>query len=261
MLKRDYMLSLLDQELAAGQFQDFCPNGLQVEGREQIHRVVSGVTACQALIDAAIVEDADAILVHHGYFWKGESQQIRGMKKQRLQTLLHHDINLFAYHLPLDAHPTLGNNAQLALRLGLTTEGGLDDSPRPIGNVGRLDSPMSASEFAAHVEAVLGRTPLHIGDPGDEIETIGWCTGGAQGFIEKAQAKGVDAYLSGEISEPTTHFAGKPVCTISLVATMPRNVTVPWRWGSGSATITALNIPLLISITRLKPGAVRGFPV
>ncbi|MTT52408.1 Nif3-like dinuclear metal center hexameric protein [Alcanivorax sp. VBW004] len=207
MLKRDYMLSLLDQELATDRFQDFCPNGLQVEGREQIHRVVSGVTACQALIDAAIVEEADAILVHHGYFWKGESQQVRGMKKQRLQTLLRHDINLFAYHLPLDAHPTLGNNVQLALRLGLTTEGGLDDSPRPIGNVGRLDSPMSASEFAAHVEAVLGRTPLHVGDPGDEIETIGWCTGGAQGFIEKAQAKGVDAYLSGEISEPTTHFA------------------------------------------------------
>lgn len=207
MLKRDYMLTLLDQELAADHFQDYCPNGLQVEGREQIRRVVSGVTACQALIDAAIVEDADAILVHHGYFWKGEDQRVRGMKKQRLQTLLRHDINLFAYHLPLDAHPTLGNNAQLARRLGFSVEGGLDDSPRPIGNVGRLDSPMSAAEFAAHAEAVLGRTPLHVGDPGDEIETIGWCTGGAQGFIDKAQIRGVDAYLSGEISEPTTHFA------------------------------------------------------
>ncbi|EKF74190.1 hypothetical protein A11A3_10237 [Alcanivorax hongdengensis A-11-3] len=207
MLKRDDMLKLLDNELQTDRFQDYCPNGLHVEGREQIRRVVSGVTASQALIEAALVEDADAILVHHGYFWKGEDPRVAGMKKQRLQTLLRHDLNVFAYHLPLDAHPTLGNNAQLARRLGLSVEGGLDDAPRPIGNIGRLDSPMSAAEFAAHVEAVLGRTPVHVGDPGDEIETIGWCTGAAQGFIEKAQRLGVDAYLSGEISEPTAHVA------------------------------------------------------
>ena len=134
--------------------------GLQVEGREQIHRVVSGVTACQALIDAAIVEEADAILVHHGYFWKGEEQQVRGMKNSACRLLLRHDINLFAYHLPLDAHPTLGNNAQLARRLGLITEGGLDDSPLPVGNIGRLDSPMSAVRIQCPCGSGIGPDAL-----------------------------------------------------------------------------------------------------
>lgn len=208
MLKRDHMLGLLDEELQVHRFSDYCPNGLQVEGREQVRRLVTGVTACQALIDAAIVEEADAILVHHGYFWKGEDQRVRGMKKQRLQSLLRHDISLFAYHLPLDAHPQLGNNAQLARRLGLHVEGALEPgNPLSIGSVGRLDEPMSAEDFAAHVEAVLGREALHIGDTQDEIETLAWCTGAAQGFIEQARSLGVDAYLSGEISEPTTHFA------------------------------------------------------
>lgn len=208
MLKRDHLLSVLDGELQPQRFRDYSPNGLQVEGRDQIRRLVTGVTACQALIDAAIVEEADAIFVHHGYFWKNEDQRVRGMKKQRLQSLLRHDLNLFAYHLPLDAHPQLGNNAQLAQRLGVRVEGGLEaDNPLSIGNVGRLDEPMSAADFAAHAEAVLGREALHIGDGQDEIETLAWCTGAAQGFIEQAQARGVDAYLSGEISEPTTHFA------------------------------------------------------
>lgn len=208
MLKRDHLLAMLDRELQPQRFRDYCPNGLQVEGRDQVRRLVTGVTACQALIDAAIVEEADALFVHHGYFWKNEDQKVRGMKKQRLQTLLRHDLNLFAYHLPLDAHPQLGNNAQLARRLGLRTEGGLEgDNPLSIGNVGRLEEPMSAEDFGAHVEAVLGREALHIGDGQDEIETLAWCTGAAQGFIEQAQALGVDAYLSGEISEPTTHFA------------------------------------------------------
>ena len=119
MLKRDHLLRVLDDELQPHRFRDYSPNGLQVEGREQVRRLVTGVTACQALIDAAIVEEADAIFVHHGYFWKNEDQRVRGMKKQRLQSLLRHDISLFAYHLPLDAHPQLGNNAQLARRLGL----------------------------------------------------------------------------------------------------------------------------------------------
>lgn len=208
MLSRDEMLRCLDQELQSSRFKDYCPNGLQVEGRKQIRRVVTGVTASQALIDAAIVAEADAILVHHGYFWKGESPAIRGIKKQRLQSLLAHNINLFAYHLPLDAHPRLGNNAQLARLLGITIDGPLNpEDSMPIGNVGRFDSPQSAAEFSQLVESVLGRTPLHIGDAGDEIETIGLCTGAAQGFIEHAQRQGMDAYLSGEISEPTTHFA------------------------------------------------------
>ena len=205
MLKRDQMVRILDEKLNPAAFRDYCPNGLQVEGRGQIRRLVTGVTACQALLDAALIEEADAVLVHHGYFWKNEEQAIRGIRKQRLQTLLRHDLNLFAYHLPLDAHPTLGNNAELGRRLGLTVTGLLRDDG--IGLVGHLPEPMPALEFAELIEDVVGREALHIGEAEDEIETVAWCTGAAQGFIEQAQAKGVDAYLSGEISEPTVHFA------------------------------------------------------
>ncbi|KAF0805171.1 hypothetical protein A167_03537 [Alcanivorax sp. S71-1-4] len=207
MVRRDDMLKALDTLLKPQQFRDYCPNGLQVEGREQIRRVVTGVTACQALLDAALVEDADAVLVHHGYFWKNEDARIRGMKRQRLQTLLKNDLNLFAYHLPLDAHPDLGNNIQLARRLGLAVTGWLGEGDSALGLVGRLPEPMPAADFAALVEEALGRDTLHIGESEDEIDSIAWCTGAAQGFIEQAQAAGVDAYLSGEISEPTVHFA------------------------------------------------------
>lgn len=208
MLKREQMLEVLDRELQPEQFRDYCPNGLQVEGREQIRRVVSGVTACQALIDAAVIEDADAILVHHGYFWKNEAPEVRGMKKQRLQSLLRHDLNLFAYHLPLDAHPRLGNNAELARVLGLEVTGAMEpDNPLSLGLTGRLAEPQGAAEFAVQVGEELGREVLHIGEERDQIETLAWCTGAAQGFIERARALGVDAYLSGEVSEPTTHFA------------------------------------------------------
>lgn len=208
MLKREQMLASLNDLLQPGRFRDYCPNGLQVEGRGQIRRVVTGVTACQALLDAAVVEEADAVLVHHGYFWKGENECVTGMKRQRLHTLLRHDINLFAYHLPLDAHPELGNNAALARVLDLETTGGLEaDNPLSIGLIGHLPSAMTAEEFAQFAGDRLGRDVLHIGEREDEIESIAWCTGAAQGFIEQAQARGVDAYLSGEVSEPTVHTA------------------------------------------------------
>lgn len=208
MLKREQMTAALEELLQPHKFKDYCPNGLQVEGRQQIRRVVSGVTACQALLDAAVVEEADAVLVHHGYFWKGEDSRVAGMKKQRLHTLLRHDLNLFAYHLPLDAHPTLGNNAALARVLDLEIEAGLEEgNPLSVGLVGRLPTPMTAEEFADHVAGRLGREVMHVGETEDEIDSIAWCTGAAQGFIEQAQARGVDAYLSGEISEPTTHVA------------------------------------------------------
>lgn len=208
MVKRDDMLSALDKLLQPEKFRDYCPNGLQVEGKEIIQRVVTGVTASQALLDAAVVEQADAIFVHHGYFWKGEDARVRGMKKHRLQTLLAHDINLFGYHLPLDAHPKLGNNICLAQALSLEVEGGMEPgNPLSVGLTGRLPHAMSAEEFAEFVESRLGREVLHIGESEDEIETLAWCTGAAQGFIEQAQALGVDAYLSGEISEPTVHVA------------------------------------------------------
>lgn len=208
MIKRDELASCLDGELQVARFKDYCPHGLQVEGREQVRRLVTGVTACQALLDAAIIEEADALLVHHGYFWRGEDERIRGIKRQRLYTLLRHDINLFAYHLPLDAHPTLGNNATLARVLDLHVSGSLEPgNPLAIGLSGELPERMTAAELASHIEDRLGREVLHIGDPNDEIETLGWCTGAAQGLISQAQALGVDAYLSGEISEPTVHFA------------------------------------------------------
>jgi dinuclear metal center YbgI/SA1388 family protein len=208
MIKRDALLAALDGELQSARFKDYCPNGLQVEGREQIRRIVTGVTACQALLDAAVVEEADAVLVHHGYFWRGEDERVRGIKRQRLQTLLRHDLNLFAYHLPLDVHPTLGNNATLAARLDFAVLGGLEpDNPQSVGLYGDLPELMTAAELAAHLEDRLGREVMHIGDPGDEIETVGWCTGAAQNYIERAQGLGLDAYISGEISEQTVHFA------------------------------------------------------
>lgn len=197
-----------DQYLDAASFRDYCPNGLQVEGRGEVRRLVSGVTASLALIEAAIEADADALLVHHGYFWKGEDARITGMKQRRLRLLLQHDISLIAYHLPLDAHVTVGNNAQLAQRLGLTVQ---DRTGEPGGPqllfLGVPESPMTAEAFGTHIERRLGRRPQHIPGSGARIERLAWCTGAAQGYIEQAVAQGVDAFLSGEISEPTVHVA------------------------------------------------------
>jgi dinuclear metal center YbgI/SA1388 family protein len=146
--------------------------------------------------------------VHHGYFWKGEPEVVTGMKKRRLQTLLTHDISLLAYHLPLDGHPQLGNNARLADKLGLQITGGLEsDNPLSIGLVGRLERPLSATEFSQQIATALGREVLHIDGGTDLIETVGWCTGAAQGYIDKAATLGLDAFISGEISEPTVHSA------------------------------------------------------
>lgn len=198
----------LDALLQPASISDYCPNGLQVEGRAEVRRLVSGVTASQALLDAAVAADADAILVHHGYFWKGENPCVRGIKKRRLATLLAHDISLLAYHLPLDLHPELGNNAQLAARLGIRIEGGLEvDNPRSIGLYGRLPVAQTAPQFADLLEQVLGRRPEHIAGGPQLIERVGWCTGAAQGYIGQAIDRGLDAYISGEISEPTVHDA------------------------------------------------------
>ncbi|SEA63149.1 dinuclear metal center protein, YbgI/SA1388 family [Thiothrix caldifontis] len=194
--------------LNVSKFRDYAPNGLQVEGRAEVKRIVTGVTASQALLDAAVEHNADAVLVHHGYFWKGESPVIRGMKKRRIATLLQHDISLLGYHLPLDAHPTLGNNAQLAARLGICTEGVMDERElQGVGNVGSLAEPVSLDAFGQHVAAVLGRKPLLITGGEHPIRRMAWCTGGGQGHIQQAVELGVDAYLSGEISEHTVHVA------------------------------------------------------
>lgn len=202
------VIDQLDLWLQPGQVSDYCPNGLQVEGRSEVKKIISGVTASQALLDAAVAAGADAVLVHHGYFWKGEDPCLRGMKKRRIQTLLRHDISLIAYHLPLDLHPEMGNNAQLARLLGLQVEGGLELNQRnPVGLWGRLDTPLSAEELTDRIEQVLGRRPQHIEGRSELIETLGWCTGAAQGYIDHAVARGLDAFISGEISEPTVYAA------------------------------------------------------
>jgi len=193
--------------LSPERFQDYCPNGLQVEGRPQIKRLISGVTASMALLEAARDNGADAIIVHHGYFWKGESPVVSGMKRKRLQLLLQNDISLIAYHLPLDAHPELGNNAQLARQLDIEITGGLQATANPIGNVGKLNAAMSPESFVEKIAQRLGRAPQFIEGGNHDIHTVAWCTGAAQDYIEQAAALGVDAFISGEISEQTVHSA------------------------------------------------------
>lgn len=209
-MKRTKLINHLTELLKPFQISDYCPNGLQVEGKSEIKKIVTGVTASQALIDAAIERGADAILVHHGYFWKGEDQTITGMKKHRIQRLLAHDINLIAYHLPLDVHPELGNNAQLGALLGLDIERPLEPwNKSSVAVKGKLATPMSVEDFAILIENKLGRAPL-VNAAGDHlIKTVAWCTGGGQSFIDLAASQGIDAYLTGEASEQTIHSSNE----------------------------------------------------
>jgi dinuclear metal center YbgI/SA1388 family protein len=199
----EYLACLLDIR----RIRDFSPNGLQVEGRGRIARLVTGVTASLALIDAALADGADAILVHHGYFWRGEDGRITGTRRHRLGRLLSNDLNLYAYHLPLDMHPELGNNAQLGLRLGLVRQQQFGEND--LGWLGQPDDPQvrTVGELAARIEQRLGRAPLLIGDPHQPAGRVGWCTGAAQGYLDDAIAAGANTYLSGEISEQTVHLA------------------------------------------------------
>lgn len=198
----------LNKLLNVSKFRDYAPNGLQVEGKTEVNTIVTGVTACQALLDAAVELQADAVLVHHGYFWKNESPVLRGMKKQRIATLLRHDISLFGYHLPLDAHPELGNNAQLAKLLNISVEGVLDERElQGVGNIGSLAETTTLSTFSQLLAQQLGREPVVIAGGEHLIKRIAWCSGGAQNYIQQAHALGADAYISGEISENTVHFA------------------------------------------------------
>ena len=202
------LVNYCDQLLGVDQFQDYCPNGLQVEGRAQIKTLVSGVTASQALIDAALAHQADSVLVHHGYFWKGENPCVVGMKRRRLQSLLTGEISLLAYHLPLDAHDELGNNAQLGRVLGIAVRGGFGGGRGPdIALHGELRAPASPQQLSDHIARQLGREPLHIPGHSELITKVAWCTGAAQSYIEQAAALGADAFISGEISEQTVHVA------------------------------------------------------
>lgn len=195
---------LVNQLLNTESFKDYAPNGLQVEGRGEIKKVVTGVTACQALLDEAVRLDADAVLVHHGYFWKSEAPAIKGMKRQRLKTLLANDINLFGWHLPLDGHPELGNNALLAKMFDIDVKGEI----ALLLPWGELKTPLSGEQLAQRIAQVLGREPLHCGDNAPAlIKRVAWCSGGGQGYIDDAAAFGVDAFISGEVSEQTIHSA------------------------------------------------------
>ena len=206
-VSRVELCQFLAQQLEISKINDYCPNGLQVEGRQQIKVLVSGVTASIALIDAAIAMQADCLLVHHGYFWRGEDPCLVGQKFQRIKKLLDHGINLLAYHLPLDLHPQWGNNAQLARVLELSSEGSF--APQQLASIGRALNPAlkTVGDLSDWIAVKLGRTPLLIGAREQPLERIGWCTGAAQNYLGDAVEQGVSVYLSGEISEPTVHLA------------------------------------------------------
>ena len=199
---------LLNEKLSTDRINDYAPNGLQVEGKSEIKKIITGVTASQALIDYAVAQQADALLVHHGYFWKSENPCIRGMKGKRIKTLLVNDINLYGYHLPLDVHPELGNNAKLAQLLGISDLQPLENSSTSIPVWGMLKDPVTAEEFAHRIEQVLHRKPLICTENGPHlIRKVGICTGGGQGYIDLAAAQGCDAFITGEVSEQTIHSA------------------------------------------------------
>ncbi|MDB5965600.1 MAG: Nif3-like dinuclear metal center hexameric protein [Polaromonas sp.] len=209
---RALLLAAFDQLLQPARFKDFGPNGLQVEGKPEVRKIVSGVTASLALIEAAVAAQADAVFVHHGLFWRGQDGRVTGWMKQRLALLLAHDINLFAYHLPLDAHPELGNNAQLGLRLGLVPhEGELGRfGEQRLGFLGgKADGSgfASAEELADTVKSALKRPVTSVGRARAAIKNVAWCSGGAQDYFEDAIAAGADAFITGEISEPQAHYA------------------------------------------------------
>jgi dinuclear metal center YbgI/SA1388 family protein len=198
----------LERCLQPDQFRDYCPNGLQVEGRPRVARLATGVTASQGLLDQAIAWGADAVLVHHGYFWSGEAPQIVGMKRRRLAALLSNEVSLLAYHLPLDAHPRFGNNVRLGQLMGLAEQEPLQSGdPGSVGNIGSLAEAIPAGELVERLEQITGRRPLHIGDDEDPVRRIAWCTGAAQGYIEAAVAAGADVFVTGEVSEQTVHIA------------------------------------------------------
>lgn len=201
------LANLCNDLLSVDDFEDYCPNGLQVDANYPIKKIITGVTACQALIDEAVKQKANAIIVHHGYFWKGEALPLTGMKGRRIRTLLQNNLSLLAYHLPLDAHSTLGNNAQLADTLGATITGALHPNEKhPVGNIASLP-PISPDTLFDKLSNTLGRTPLHINAGNAPITKLGICTGAAQDMIEQAYKMGCHAFVSGEISERTTHIA------------------------------------------------------
>lgn len=204
---RNEVIKFLADELKISLIRDYCPNGLQVEGQSEISSIVSGVTASLALIEAAIALKADTLLVHHGYFWRNENECITGPKRKRIKKLLANDINLLAYHLPLDCHAELGNNVQLAKVLDFRPVDRFGENE--LGWLGKAINPeiITVADLARWIEIKLDRKPLLIGDPMQKVDTIGWCSGAAQDLLPEAAQAGATTYLSGEISERTVHEA------------------------------------------------------
>ncbi len=209
MIERSELMAYCQQLMQADSLDDYCPNGLQVEGRPQVRRLLAGVTACEALLEEAARWDACAVLVHHGYFWRGEAAPLVGMKGRRVARLIRANQNLIAYHLPLDVHATLGNNARLAQGLALEDVTTVAAGGTPgLMWLGSLSRAVSLESFASQVEVLVGRAPTVVGEPErGEVKRVALCSGGAQNFLSQAAALGVDAYVSGEISEQTTHEA------------------------------------------------------
>ncbi|WP_374252703.1 Nif3-like dinuclear metal center hexameric protein [Acinetobacter brisouii] len=202
------ILQWCDQTLISSEFKDYAPNGLQIEGKAEVKKIVCAVTASLDAIDAAIEAQADLLLVHHGYFWKGEPAPITGMRGARIKKLIQHDISLVGYHLPLDAHPSLGNNAAIAELLELENIQALNPNDRhPIGNIGYLKQAVSAEAFKQQLSDVFNREIIHLPSTTEKIQKIGFCTGAAQDFITQAAEQGCDAYISGEVSERTFYEA------------------------------------------------------
>jgi dinuclear metal center YbgI/SA1388 family protein len=203
--RRSEIDEYLSALLQTTSFKDYGPNGLQIEGRNEVHKLVSGVTASRALIDAAIDAQADALLVHHGLFWRGHDGRITGWLKQRIARLLAHDISLYAYHLPLDAHAEFGNNAQFGARLGVSADGRFGE--QSLGFIGTLLVPSSVADLAGRCERLSGRSTTSINGDGRTLIRVAWCTGGAQSYFESAITAGADVFITGEISEPQAHLA------------------------------------------------------
>lgn len=205
MAQRDIVESCLREWLQPDRFKDYGPNGLQVEGACEVRCIASGVTASLAFIEAAIAAGADTLLVHHGLFWRGQDGRLTGWLRQRVARLLAHDINLFAYHLPLDAHPEWGNNAQFGLRLGLNADGRFGE--QDLGFIAPAHALDSLQSLQAALRGSLQREPVLLPGDGRPLRRIAWCTGGAQGYFEAAVAAGADAFITGELSEPQAHLA------------------------------------------------------
>lgn len=208
MIQRDELTAFLDDYLACALFNDYSPNGMQIEGKSEIRRICTAVTACHDIIQRANHLKADALLVHHGYFWRGEAPVLTGMMRQRVGSIISHDLNLFAYHLPLDCHQDIGNNACIGRLLDVH-----DRSSHAVNKIpdilwsGSFQSSVDSSALMQQLTHLLNRQPLHVSGSNKKIKRIAWCSGSAQDFIVDAHRLGVDAYISGEVSERTYYQA------------------------------------------------------